>query len=90
MGQFELALHPDKTRLICFGRLAASNGRSLERGSPKPSRISARGPAFAIGGKTIKKRMRAKLLALIELRWTMHDPITKTGAWIKRMKVTRL
>jgi hypothetical protein len=30
--------------------------------------------------------IRAKLLAIkIELRRTMHDPIAKTGAWIKRM-----
>ena len=40
---------------------------------------------FVIGRKTIKKRMRAKLLAIkTELRRTMHDPIAKTGAWMKR------
>jgi hypothetical protein len=42
--------------------------------------------SFVIGRKTIKKRMRARLLAIkIELRRIMHDPIAKTGAWIKRM-----
>jgi RNA-directed DNA polymerase len=42
--------------------------------------------SFVIGRKTIKKRMRAKLLAVkTELRRTMHDAIAKTGAWIKRM-----
>jgi hypothetical protein len=36
--------------------------------------------SFVIGRKTIKKRMRAKLLAIkIELRRIMHDPIAKTG-----------
>jgi hypothetical protein len=41
---------------------------------------------FVIGRKTIKKRMRAKLLAIkIELRRIMHDPIAKTGAWVKQM-----
>jgi hypothetical protein len=36
--------------------------------------------------KTIKKRMRAKLLAIkIELRRIMHDPIAKTGTWVKQM-----
>src|SRR6478752_4590876 len=36
--------------------------------------------------KTIKKRMRAKLLAIkIELRRIMHDPIAKTGALVKLM-----
>src|SRR5262249_19099263 len=42
--------------------------------------------SFVIGRKTIKKRMRAKLLAIkIELRRIMHDPIAKTGAWVKQM-----
>ena len=42
--------------------------------------------SFVIGRKTIKKRMRAKLLAIkIELRRLMHDPIAKTGAWVKQM-----
>jgi RNA-directed DNA polymerase len=36
--------------------------------------------------ETIKKRMRARLLTIkISLRRTMHDPIAKTGAWMKRM-----
>jgi hypothetical protein len=38
------------------------------------------------GRKTIKKRMRAKLLAIkTELHRILRDPIAKTGAWIKRM-----
>ncbi len=42
--------------------------------------------SFVIGRKTIEKRMRAKLLAIkTELRRIIHDPIAKTGAWIKRM-----
>src|SRR5215510_3654291 len=38
---FELALHPDKTRLIRFGRQAASSVRALERESLKRSTFSA-------------------------------------------------
>src|SRR5262249_36010623 len=42
--------------------------------------------SFVIGRKTIKKRMRAKLKAIkVELRKCMHDPIVKTGAWVKQM-----
>src|SRR5450631_929239 len=42
--------------------------------------------SFVIGRKTIKKRMRAKLLVIkIELRKKMHDPIAKTGVWMKQM-----
>jgi RNA-directed DNA polymerase len=41
---------------------------------------------FVIGCKTIKKRLRAKLQAVkTELRKRMHDPIVKTGAWVKQM-----
>ena len=42
--------------------------------------------SFVIGRKTIKKRMRAKLKAIkVELRKAMHDPIAKTGTWVKQM-----
>jgi len=42
--------------------------------------------SFVIGRKTIKKRMRAKMQAIkIELRKKMHDPIAKTGVWMKQM-----
>jgi RNA-directed DNA polymerase len=41
---------------------------------------------FVIGRKTVKNRMRAKLLAItIELRRIMHAPILQTGAWVKQM-----
>jgi Reverse transcriptase (RNA-dependent DNA polymerase) len=95
MGKFELALHPDKTRLIRFGRHAAKQREKLGEGKPETFDFlgfthfctrSRKWGSFVIGRKTIKKRMRAKLLAIkTELRKTMHDPIAKTGAWIKRM-----
>ena len=95
MRKFELALHPDKTRLIRFGRHAAKQREKL--GERKPETFdflgfthfctrSRKWGTFVIGRKTIKKRMRAKLLAIkIELRRIMHDPIAKTGAWVKQM-----
>jgi RNA-directed DNA polymerase len=95
MCKFELALHPDKTRLIRFGRHAAKQREKLGEGKPETfdflgfthfcTRSRKRG-LFIVGRKTIKKRMRARLLAIKrELRKTMHDPIAKTGAWMKRM-----
>jgi hypothetical protein len=49
-------------------------------------RRSRKWGSFVIARKTIKKRIRARLLAIkIELRRTMHDPVAKTGAWMKRM-----
>jgi group II intron reverse transcriptase/maturase len=95
LRMFDLVLHPDKTRLIRFGRHAAKQREELGEGKPETfdflgfthfcTRSRKRG-TFVIGRKTIKKRMRAKLLAIkMELRKRMHDPIVKTGAWVKQM-----
>jgi group II intron reverse transcriptase/maturase len=95
MRKFELALHPDKTRLIRFGRNAVEQCR--KRGQAKPetfdflgfthfctrSRITG---VYVIGRKTIKKRMRAQLQAIkMELRRRWHDPIARTGAWLNKV-----
>jgi group II intron reverse transcriptase/maturase len=95
MRTFDLALHPDKTRLIRFGRYAAKQREKLGEGKPETFDFlgfthfctrSRKGGTFVIGRKTIKKRMRAKLQAIkTELRNRMHDPIVKTGAWVKLM-----
>jgi RNA-directed DNA polymerase len=95
MRKFELALYPDKTRLIRFGRHAAKQREKRGEGKPETFDFlgfthfctrSRKWGSFVIGRKTIKKRMRAKLLAIkIELRRMMHDPIAKTGAWVQQM-----
>ena len=95
MREFELALHPAKTRLIRFGRHAAKQRE--ERGEGKPETFdflgfthfctrSRKWGSFVIGRKTIKKRMLKQLQAVkMELRRRMHDPIAKTGAWLNQM-----
>ena len=95
LRSFELALHPDKTRLIRFGRHAAKQRE--RRGERKPETFdflgfthfctrSRKWGSFIIGRKTIRKRMRAKLKTIkMELRKRMHDPVAKTGAWVKQM-----
>jgi RNA-directed DNA polymerase len=92
LREFELALHPAKTRLIRFGRHAAEQRE--KRGEGKPETFDFLGfthfctrsrkyGSFVIGRKTIKKRMRATLQAIkMELRKRLHDPIAKTGAWV--------
>ena len=95
LREFELTLHPDKTRLIRFGRHAAKQREKLGEGKPETFDFlgfthfctrSRKWGSFVIGRKTIKKRMRAKLKAIkMELRKRMHDPIAKTGAWVKQM-----
>ena len=95
MGLFDLTLHPEKTRLIRFGRYAA--GQRAERGEGKPEVFdflgfthyctrSRKWGSFVIGRKTIKKRMLRTLEAVkMELRKRMHDPIAKTGTWVNQM-----
>src|SRR5271170_4769841 len=95
MRQFELALHPAKTRLIRFGRHAAKQREELGEGKPEPFDFlgfthfctrSRKWGSFVIGRKTIKKRMLRQLQAVkMELRKRMHDPIAKTGAWLNQM-----
>ena len=81
LGQFGLKLHPEKTRLIEFGRFARDNRR--RKGQGKPDTFDFLGFTHCCGktrkGKfmvlriTSGKRLRAKLLAVkTELRKRMH------------------
>jgi hypothetical protein len=88
LGKFALSLHPDKTRLIGFGRYAAD--RRAQRGLGKPESFSFLGFTFICGKsrqgtfqlkrKTRRDRMRAKLRAVKqEMRRRMHQPIPLQG-----------
>lgn len=94
MAKFALSLHPDKTRLIEFGRFAAE--RRAERGLGKPeafnflgfTHISGRTQKgrFLLIRKSRRDRMRAKLRAIKEeLRRRMHDPIPQQGQWLRQV-----
>jgi RNA-directed DNA polymerase len=91
MEKFALALHPDKTRLIEFGRYAAQ--RRTRRGLGKPETFNflgfthiagrSRQGAFQLKRQTRRDRMRAKLRALKEeLKRRMHEPIPLQGKWL--------
>lgn len=92
---FELTLHPDKTRLIQFGRWAINNRKQEGLGKPETFDFlgfthfctrSRKNGSFVIGRQTIKKRMRARLqLIKLELRRRMHDSISETGLWLHRV-----
>lgn len=91
---FALSLHPDKTRLIEFGRYAAA--RRERRGLGKPETFNFLGFTF-ICGKTRKgnfllhrksrsDRMRAKLRDVQEeLRRRRHQAIPIQGEWLRRV-----
>jgi RNA-directed DNA polymerase len=88
---FNLELHPDKTRLIEFGRLAAKNRQ--RRGEGKPATFDflgfthmcakSRDGWFQVRRQPMRKRLRNKLKSLTrELRYRMHDPVPETGKWL--------
>ena len=90
LAKFKLELHPDKTRLISFGRYAAQ--RCRERGLGKPATFDFLGfthccgqysGGFKLVRLTIKKRMRATLAAVCEiLMRRRHEPIPVIGRWL--------
>jgi len=91
-AKFGLELHPDKTRLIAFGRKAANDWRY--RGGPKPGTFNflgflhscgkTRKGGFTVLRQTMRQRMQAKLVAVKEaLRRRMHLPIPEQGAYLR-------
>jgi len=93
-AKFGLELHPDKTRLLPFGR-DAWRQRRAGRG-PKPgtfdflgfthiSGTSRRG-GYTLKRKTARKRWQAKLQAVkAELRRRMHHPVPEQGAYLRQV-----
>ena len=91
LEEFALTLHPEKTRLIEFGRFAAETRK--RRGLGKPETFNFLGFTFICGksrrGKFLVKRksrrdrMRAKLKEIKQaLRRRMHQPIPGQGKWL--------
>jgi group II intron reverse transcriptase/maturase len=92
LSKFGLELHPDKTRLIEFGRFAEENRTRRGEGKPETfdflgfTHISGkdRNGRFAVRRMTIRKRMRAKLQQIKQqLRERMHDAAPDTGTWLR-------
>jgi group II intron reverse transcriptase/maturase len=91
LQEFALSLHPDKTRLIEFGRFAAANRE--QRGLGKPETFDFLGFTFICGKsrqgyfllkrKTRRDRMRAKLrMVKQQMRRRMHQTIPEQGRWL--------
>jgi group II intron reverse transcriptase/maturase len=94
LAKFGLELHPEKTRLIEFGRFAQANRQ--ERGKEKPESFSFLGfthrcghsnrGLFTIWRQSDRKRVEAKLQAIKQtLRARMHEPVPRMGEWLKRV-----
>jgi hypothetical protein len=93
LRKFGLELHPDKTRLMEFGRYAGANRK--QRGEGKPETFNFLGfthicgqtrktGKFIVLRKTIRKRLLAKLKELKEeLRKRWHQPVDELGRWLR-------
>jgi len=91
LRKFSLELHPDKTRILEFGRYAASDRQA--RGEGKPESFNFLGfthvcgktatGKFLIIRRTMRDRMRKKLQEVkAELRRRRHQPIPAQGEWL--------
>jgi RNA-directed DNA polymerase len=92
-AKFRLELHPEKTRLLEFGRYAARN--RAKRGTGRPETFNFLGFThicakkrsngyFTVLRQTIRKRVQAKLSEVkAELRRRMHIPIPEMGNWLR-------
>jgi len=92
-AKFKLKLHPEKTRVIEFGRYAAERRR--RRGQGKPETFNFLGfthicgqkrsnGMFTVVRRTMSKRKRGKLKAVkMELRKRMHERVSEVGKWLR-------
>lgn len=95
LSKFALKLHPEKTKLIRFGRWAMRDSKRFDGVKPATfdflgfthyCTIARANGGFAVGRKTIKGRMVSTLKEIkSELRRRMHRPISETGRWLSRV-----
>ena len=94
LEEFSLSLHPDKTRVIEFGRHAATNREQRGQGKPETFKFlgftficgKTRAGRFLVKRKSRRDRMRAKLKEVkAELQRRMHRPIPEQGRWLKQV-----
>jgi group II intron reverse transcriptase/maturase len=92
LSKFGLQLHPDKTRLIEFGRFAAANCRRRGQGKPETFNFLGfthicgfdRGGRYTVRRKTKSKKIRGKLKELkAEIRRRYHQPVPVQGQWLR-------
>lgn len=94
LEKFELTLHPEKTRLLEFGRYVAARRQRV--GLPRPETFTfpgfificgrSRRGAFQLQRKSRGDRMRAKLRQIKDdLRRRWHDSIPEQGKWLKQV-----
>lgn len=94
LAQFALSLHPEKTRVLEFGRYAVRNRTMLGLGKPETfdflgfthiAGVDGRG-YFQLQRKTRRDRLRLALRKIKEsLMRRRHDPVSEQGRWLGRV-----
>ena len=91
LSKFGLELHPDKTRLIEFGRNATEDRTQRSEGKPETFDFlgfthycsTRRNGGFALKRRSIAKRLRAQLQEVKQkLRKKMHASVRAQGRWL--------
>jgi len=92
LARFGLALHPDKTRVLEFGRFAREKRSRRRQGKPETFNFlgfthicgKTKGGMFTVLRRTMRTRLQAKLKEVHqELKRRMHDPIPEQGAYLR-------
>ncbi|MDA0812699.1 MAG: reverse transcriptase domain-containing protein [Verrucomicrobia bacterium] len=93
---FGLAIHPEKTQLLRFGRYAAQHGAQHKTGKPLTFDFlgfthyctTKRNGEFKLGRETIRKRRVQHIKAVQDgLRKRMHDPVALTLKWVRAVLI---
>ncbi len=91
-AKFSLELHPEKTRLLEFGRCAIEFRQRRGKGKPETFDFlgfthicgKTRKGTYTVFRHTSRKRLQAKLKEVkIKLRERLHDPVPETGKWLR-------
>ncbi|PZM12882.1 group II intron reverse transcriptase/maturase [Rhizobium tubonense] len=94
LQEFALSLHPEKTRLIEFGRFAAAQRALVGLGKPATFNFlgftficsKSRRGKFVVKRRTRRDRMQARLQEIKgELRRRLHQPIPEQGKWLRQV-----
>jgi group II intron reverse transcriptase/maturase len=92
LAEFKLELHPEKTRLIAFGRKATNDHRTGRGGRPGTYNFlgfthfgtHTRKGRFLIQRRTIARKMAATLAEIkAELKRRCNDSIASVGRWLR-------
>lgn len=94
LQKFGLELHPDKTRLINFGRFAIEDRKQQGKGKPETFTFLGfthmcwvmKDGWFTVRRQTMKTRLTSKVTEVTtKLTKRMHAPVSQVGLWLGKV-----